>query len=75
MLLRAASEVVGGDGFLARRLGIAETLLAKFMADKVELPDVLLLRAVDIVLDDRHERQPAPGVRPTASAAGALGGE
>ena len=75
MLLRAASELVGGDKVLARRLGIAETLLARFLAGAVELPDALLLRAVDIVLDNRHTRQSVPAIRPTPSSAGALGGE
>jgi hypothetical protein len=67
MLLKAASELVGGDKMLARQLGIAETLLAKLMSGLVHLPDPLLLRAVDIVLDDRQAHHP------TAPAAGALG--
>jgi hypothetical protein len=62
-LLRAASEIAGGDRALAEHLGIGETLLAKFMDDSVELPDRLLLRAVDIILADRE-----PLLRP-------LGGE
>lgn len=52
-LLQAAAEVAGGEKALARRLGIAETLLWRFMADKRQLPDALLLRAVDIILEDR----------------------
>jgi DNA-binding transcriptional regulator YdaS (Cro superfamily) len=68
MLLKAASELVGGDKVLARRLGIADTLLAKFMTDVVQLPDALLLRTVDIVLEHRR-----PDSGPTASAQGALG--
>ena len=55
MLLKAASALSGGDHALARRLGIGETLLAKFMGGVVELPDGLLLRAVDIVLDNRRD--------------------
>jgi hypothetical protein len=51
-LLQAAAEIAGGTRALAWRLGISETLLSKFMADRRELPDVLLLRAVDIVLAD-----------------------
>lgn len=57
-LLKAASDLVGGEKVLARRLGIAETLLQKFMTDAVQLPDALLLRTVDIVLDNRHRRPP-----------------
>lgn len=51
-LLQTASEIVGGDEALASRLGISQRLLARFMADKRELPDAVLLRAVDIVLAD-----------------------
>jgi transcriptional regulator with XRE-family HTH domain len=51
-LLQVAAEIVGGTGALAARLGISESLLSRFMADRRELPDVLLLRAVDIVLGD-----------------------
>ena len=67
-LLRAASEIVGGNRALARRLGIAETLLSQFMADRRELPDTLLLRAVDIILADRHSLlSPASELTPRAS--------
>lgn len=52
-LLQAASEIVGGERALAEELGISATLLAKFMADVIQLPDPLLLRAVDIILADR----------------------
>ena len=55
-LLEAASEAVGGQRMLADRLGVAETLLLKFMTDRLPLPDPLLLRAVDIILADRESR-------------------
>jgi hypothetical protein len=58
-LLQAASEISGGNRALARRLGISEALLSRFMADLPELPDPLLLRAVDIILADRYARLPA----------------
>jgi hypothetical protein len=57
-LLRAAAEIVGGEKALSKRLAIAETLLGKFMADTCELPDLLLLRTVDIILEDRQSRLP-----------------
>jgi hypothetical protein len=53
-LLAVASEVVGGDGMLALRLGIGETQLRAYMEDAQVLPDSLLLRAVDIILADRQ---------------------
>jgi hypothetical protein len=55
-LLQVAAEIVGGEAALAGVLGIGDTLLAKFMADRLELPDTLLLRAVDIILADRQAR-------------------
>jgi hypothetical protein len=57
-LLQAASEIAGGPKALAERLGIGETLLSTFMADRRELPDRLLLRAVDVILEDRESRLP-----------------
>jgi hypothetical protein len=61
-LLRAAAEIVGGTKALAEKLGIGETLLSKYIADSPQLPDLLLLRAVDIILADRQSRltPPAP---------------
>lgn len=59
-LLQAAAEIAGGDKGLAERLGISETLLSKFMSDRCELPDRLLLRAVDIILMDRESRPQRP---------------
>ena len=57
-LLKAASEIAGGNRALADRLGISEALLSKFMADSRQLPDPLLLRAVDIILADRQTQLP-----------------
>jgi hypothetical protein len=64
-LLQAASEISGGGRALAGRLGISEALLSRFMADLRELPDPLLLRAVDIILADRQAR--LPGILPVAA--------
>jgi hypothetical protein len=66
-LLKAAAEIAGGDKALADRLGITEALLAKFMGDRRELPDTLLLRAVDIILADRQAELPLTG-RPAATS-------
>lgn len=59
-LLHVAAEIVGGEKRLAERLGIGETLLSKLLADLLELPDPLLLRAVDIILAERQSRLPLP---------------
>lgn len=53
-LLLAASEIAGSYKELAERLGVGEVLLADFMADRLELPDSLLLRAVDLILENRQ---------------------
>lgn len=52
-LLQAAADLLGGEGPLARRLGIQPTLLVRFMSGQKELPAELLLRTVDIVLEVR----------------------
>jgi hypothetical protein len=66
-LLHAAAEMLGGNKALAFRLGINESLLLLFMDGSRELPDVLLLRAVDIILAERQSWRPLtgqPAVRP-----------
>ena len=66
-LLQAAAEIVGGNRALAERLGVSHSLLMKFIADIVELPDPLLLRAVDIILADRRAEpslDPQPALQP-----------
>jgi len=55
-MLQTASEIVGGNEALAERLGISLRALAMFMANRRHLPDSLLLRVVDIILDDRQSR-------------------
>jgi hypothetical protein len=52
-LLQAAAAIVGGYDALAARLGIGEKLLQKLATDTAELPDVLVLRTVDIILAER----------------------
>lgn len=52
-LLRAAAEIVGGEEALAERLGVGKRLFEKFARGLVQLPDPLLLRAVDIILAAR----------------------
>ena len=64
-LLQAALEILGTEKELASRLGIGENLLSKFMTDLHPLPDRLLLRAVDIVLE--HRQPGAPLLAPVKS--------
>ena len=60
-MLQAAAETVGGDEALAERLGIRQKVLALYLENRRELPDALLLRAVDIILEERHSRLALPG--------------
>jgi hypothetical protein len=64
-LLEAASKVAGGDRALARLLGLSEILLSSYRCGLRQLPDHLLLRAVDMLLEARERslesRLPPPG--------------
>jgi len=59
-LLQTAAEIVGGEDALAERLGVTQTRMAMLLADRVSLPDRLLLLAVDIILEDRKARGVVP---------------
>ena len=73
-LLQAAAEVVGGEELLAERLGIRPQFLSAYLQDRRQLPDWLLLRAVDIILSDRQSRLglQETGVNPQANRLGDL---
>jgi hypothetical protein len=55
-LLQAAAEIAGGENALAARLRIGENLLTAYLSGTHPLPDLLLLRAVDIILERRPMR-------------------
>jgi len=55
-VLKATADIVGGSKELAERLGIGERLLVRFMEGRRAVPDGVLLRAVDIVLQERQAR-------------------
>jgi hypothetical protein len=59
-LLEAAAGIAGGTRALAERLDISETTLERFLDGSRELPDALLLRAVDIILADRQPHDTLP---------------
>ena len=58
-LLEAAAEVLGGPDRLAQHLNITDFLLQAYLEDRRPLPDLLLLRAVDLVLNNLERRVPA----------------
>ena len=55
-LLQTAAEILGGEGALARHLNIGTLLMRAYLEGRRPLPDFLLLRTVDVVLD--HVKQP-----------------
>lgn len=57
-LLQAACELVGGEDQLAKRLNMSRLLLKKYMAGRGKLPESLLLRTVDLLLEEREARFP-----------------
>ena len=59
-LLKAAAEILGSEEALARHLSIGMSLLRVYLEERRPLPDVLLLRAVDIVLENVKPASPVP---------------
>lgn len=55
-LLQAAADILGSERPLADVLGISQTLLSAYLHDVRPLPDSLLLRAVDIIFEDRKSQ-------------------
>lgn len=55
-ILQAASEIMGSNEALAERLGIGLYALTMYFEGRRHLPDSLLLRVVDVILEDRHSR-------------------
>jgi len=51
-VLRAATEIFGGEAALAKHLNIGELLIRAYIEERRPLPDFLLLRAVDVVLEN-----------------------
>lgn len=60
-LLRAASDLAGGDEALARRLRIDPALLSTLMSGQHELPESVLLATVDILLAGQESAPSGPG--------------
>jgi hypothetical protein len=52
----------GADG-AAARLGITSTLLGRFLAGLMNVPDSLLMRAIDLLPEEASVPGPSPDVR------------
>lgn len=74
-LLRAAAEAAGGTDLLAARLGISEAMLRKYMAGTFPLPDPVLLRTVDFILESRDAGFPLSSGPPFLQPGRELSGE
>ena len=59
-LLQAAADIVGGEEALARHLSIGALLLRAYLDGRRELPDYLMLRCVDVVLEHAKPLAPQP---------------
>jgi hypothetical protein len=57
-LLQAACELVGGEEQLAKRLSMSRAMLRRYIAGRSELPPHLLLRTVDLLLEEREACSP-----------------
>ena len=67
-VLQKVVDRTGGIGPASARLGLSTTLIAKFLDGTIFVPDTVLLRAVDVVLDEQPsiptDSQPFQRIRP-----------
>jgi hypothetical protein len=68
-LLRVAIEVAGGTRALAQRIGISEAMLERYISESFSIPDALMLRVVDVILDERENNGAELVPQPRAEAA------
>jgi DNA-binding transcriptional regulator YdaS (Cro superfamily) len=55
-VLQRLERKVGGSNALAERLGVRPTLLRRFLAGTLEVPDSVLVRALDLLAEvKRHD--------------------
>jgi hypothetical protein len=58
-ILEAAAEILGGKDNLARYLNVDDELLRAYLEGRRELPDLLLLRTVDVILGNIRSMIPS----------------
>jgi hypothetical protein len=56
LLLEAAAEILGGEDRLAEYLNVDATLLRAYLKGRRPFPDLLLLRTVDVLLNNMRRR-------------------
>jgi hypothetical protein len=60
-VLARVVEKLGSAEHAAARLGVSATLLQRFLSGTISLPDQLLLKAMDLVVDGVPSETPAVG--------------
>jgi len=53
-LLQAACDAAGGPQAFAARLEVSEAMLRKYLSGAFQMPDPLLLRAMDLLIEERE---------------------
>src|SRR5687767_13057654 len=54
-VLQRLERKVGGSNALAERLGVRPTLLRRFLAGTLDVPDVVLVRALDLLAEAKRD--------------------
>jgi hypothetical protein len=62
-ILAKAAVKIGGAEVLASRLGITAPVLKMYLEGDQEIPDSVLLRAIDIIIEDLPQALPDPSDR------------
>lgn len=57
-ILARAAVLIGGAEALASRLDITVPILKRYLEGVEEIPSSVLLRAIDIILDDLRDQPP-----------------
>lgn len=57
-LMVHVAALLGGEARLARRLGMSERVLNRFVTGQEAIPDSLFLRVVDLLLEEASPRKP-----------------
>ena len=57
-ILARAAVLIGGPEVLASRLDISSPVLKRYLEGDQEIPSSVLLRAIDIILEDLQHLQP-----------------
>ena len=56
-LLKRAAQICGGYGSLCRRLGVDESQLRLWVAERSVCPESVLVKAVEILLEEIARRE------------------